>query len=345
MARGTTYGCERGFCLDEGTGAKLTRLSGFPTINHHTYMHARCFTFDSRDVVFHSMRHLTRGSPKDLFTVSTDGLLLRQLTERDGVGWMTCSPVNRSVYYAAGAQVFKVDIDSMEETQVASAPPGLSFGIISISADGRRITAFANKQGKGKIIGTDLVRQSSEVIYTHPSPVGHLQVEPISSDRVMFHDTCPSHGKPRIWCVNSDGTEPRLLYDDSLGHPSHFVWLPGRDAVISTLQHPGRGIIKIPLDDEPAVVSDAEHFWHAGASLDGNMLCSDTFNPDTGMYLIRPDDGSHRKLCLSKSTNSHPQWSHPHPTWSPDGKMVLFTSTREGTSHVYIVRITDDLMP
>ncbi|MFE5320834.1 TolB family protein [Paenibacillus sp. NPDC056579] len=48
-------------------------------------------------------------------------------------------------------------------------------------------------------------------------------------------------------------------------------------------------------------------------------------------------------LCYPESSNSHPQWSHPHPSFSPDGKYVVYNSDRTGTAQMYIVRIPDQL--
>ena len=340
MAKGTVFGSERRILKDAETGVEIIRLSGFPTINNHVYTHSRCFTYDSSDVVFYSYRHLARDSPRDIFAVSTDGMDLRQITDRKGVGWMTCSPVDRSAFYPIKNAIWKVDIDSYEQAEVAKSPLEIPLGILSIGGTGKRLLSSAIHEGEGFLIAADLVRGSTDVIYSHPSSIGHLQLEPVSSRYAIFHDTHPSLGKPRIWCINSDGSDPRILYDDdSHGNLSHFVWLPGQDALISTLQHPQRGIVKIALDGEVTLISDAENFWHVGASLDGRTICSDTLALDTGIHLIDADTGNHEKLCLSKSSNAHPQWTHPHPTWSPDGNMILFTSDLSGAPQVYLVKV------
>ncbi len=340
MAKGACYGSERRILQDEETGVTLIRLSGFPTINTHVYMHSRCFTFDSRDAVFYSNRLPSRDSPRDIFAVSTDGLRLRQLTDREGVGWMTCSPVERSVFYACGRRIFEVSVDTFEEEEVVVSD--LPHSIISVSKDGSRICSYCNSEGEGIVSMIDVKKKSSEVVYRHPSPIGHLQLEPSSSKRIIFHDTGPA-GSPRIWCVDCSGSDARVLYDDRFGPPSHFVWLPGRDLVVSTLQHPHRGIVLIDIDGGAELLTEEHAFWHAGASPDGEMLCSDTFNPDTGMYLVDVESGRARKLCNPRSSNSHPQWTHPHPSWSPDGSMILFNSDREGTPQVYLCRVPQGL--
>jgi Tol biopolymer transport system component len=34
-----------------------------------------------------------------------------------------------------------------------------------------------------------------------------------------------------------------------------------------------------------------------------------------------------------------PQWTHPHPSWSPDEKQVIYTSDVSGTAQVYVAEI------
>jgi len=345
MGSGRIFPPERRLLSDEETGVGIIRVSGFPTINYHVYMHSRCFTFDSRDVVFYSLRHLARNSPRDIFAVSVEGMNLRQVTDRNGVGWMTCSPRKRSVLYVLGKEVWQVDLDSFDEKLMATAPKELSLSMISVSGDGKTLLSFSSEPDGASIMRSDLVRGSTEVIYEHPARIGHLQLEPVSSRYAIFHDSKPSSGHARLWCVRRDGSDPRLLYDGAEGEISHFVWLPGKDIVITTMQPTHRGIMALHLDGRISTISRDEHFWHAASSLDGSMLCSDTLVPDTGLHLVNPSSGNHSKLCLSRSSNAHPQWTHPHPAWSPDGKRVLFTSDRDGLPQVYVANVPEEILP
>lgn len=119
--------------------------------------------------------------------------------------------------------------------------------------------------------------------------------------------------------------------------------------------------------------------WHACANPQGTLIVCDTNHPDRGLLLIDPDTGRHQILCHPQASQRGsqwsqslpargagidtsiirtdqpendppphpddppstygPQWSHPHPAFSPDGQTVIFTSDREGWSQVYSVPV------
>ncbi len=94
-------------------------------------------------------------------------------------------------------------------------------------------------------------------------------------------------------------------------------------------------------------------------------MCADTNFPDTGLQIFDALDGigEPASLCSSGSSNvgAHwntdhcpyddgpievyaPQHTHPHPSFSPDGKRIVFTSDRSGYPQVYEVQIPGQLL-
>ena len=85
------------------------------------------------------------------------------------------------------------------------------------------------------------------------------------------------------------------------------------------------------------------------------MMVADTNFPDIGVQLCDPRDGvgAATTLCFPGATNmgAHwagpfpydngpievyaPQHTHPHPTFSPDNRFVIFTSDRTGFAQIY----------
>jgi hypothetical protein len=61
------------------------------------------------------------------------------------------------------------------------------------------------------------------------------------------------------------------------------------------------------------------------------------------LLLIHLDDGRIEKLA--KTPRTHPRshhWTHPNPSWSPDGSMVMYDSDEAGVCQVYIVIVDEE---
>jgi len=126
----------------------------------------------------------------------------------------------------------------------------------------------------------------------------------------------------------------------------------------------------------PATVASL-NAWHICSDPRGQRIVCDTNNPDRGLLLIEAESGSVKPLCFARASQRGtqwrfdrpadsegmdvsiirslnpeedrpptpedppslygPQWSHPHPSFSPDGARVVFTSDRDRYSHVYSV--------
>jgi len=117
--------------------------------------------------------------------------------------------------------------------------------------------------------------------------------------------------------------------------------------------------------------------WHITPNRSGTQVLCDTNHPDLGLHLIDVASGAPRRICLSEATSQGtqwskscyalaedfaaaantageralswmempsdsvygPQWTHPHPSFSPDEKLVAFASDRTGWTQVYVVEI------
>jgi Tol biopolymer transport system component len=119
--------------------------------------------------------------------------------------------------------------------------------------------------------------------------------------------------------------------------------------------------------------------WHISPSADGRRILCDTNHPDTGIQIVDVATGARRTVCHPRSSNGGtqwktsryavasdwaraaeqqaersqslswmemktdtvygPQWTHPHPSWSPDERKVIYTSDVSGTAQVYVAEI------
>jgi hypothetical protein len=117
--------------------------------------------------------------------------------------------------------------------------------------------------------------------------------------------------------------------------------------------------------------------WHITPNRAGTLVLCDTNHPDEGLFLIDAATGARRRICLSESSNQGtqwrtsryalaedfaaarsaaksgalswmevptdsvygPQWTHPHPAFSPDERRVTFASDRTGHTQVYVAEL------
>ena len=50
-------------------------------------------------------------------------------------------------------------------------------------------------------------------------------------------------------------------------------------------------------------------------------------------------------MCATPHAScSHPQWTHPHPSLSPNIKYVLFNSDMTGIGQIYLAELTEEFL-
>ena len=114
--------------------------------------------------------------------------------------------------------------------------------------------------------------------------------------------------------------------------------------------------------------------WHIASHPRGKWIVCDTHLPDIGLFLVDPKNGTRHPLCQSKARNLGSQWrqdrpvsaegaapgyatmveeggeettygpqtSHPHPSFSPDGRWVAFTSDGTGYAQAFVVEVPEE---
>ena len=221
-----------------------------------------------------------------------------------------------------------------------------------------------------RLVRVDLQTGAEQLVREEACWLGHPQICPGDSETLMY---CHEGGGPRggrdvdarIWLVQADGTSSRcagylepdpgagsgeLITHEAFmpdGHHFYYLRLP---------QHPGEKVsLHLRTVADCALVKDlpVSGWLHAGPSPDSRHLVGDQKGqPDQGL-LWRLDlaTGVETPLCLHGSsyrvrgrqlpTANTTQDAHPHPSFSPDGNNVLFTSDKgtgpDGNCVVYTV--------
>ena len=138
-----------------------------------------------------------------------------------------------------------------------------------------------------------------------------------------------------IYVMNSDGTEPRLVFGDramSIG-PS---WMPdGRSLVFANDREDGRignfELFSIDLESgkETRLTKRARYDVDAAVSPDGSRIAfvSNT-DGNSEIYVMNSDGSAVLRLTRDLGDDTFPRWA-------PDGKRLIFTSNRSGAYGIY----------
>ena len=228
------------------------------------------------------------------------------------------------------------------------------------------------KKPRCRLMRVDLRTGAEQVVREEACWLGHPQICPGDPDTLMY---CHEGGGPRggrdvdarIWLVQADGSNNHcagyLEPEPGAGSGeliTHEAFMPdGRHFYYLRLpQEPGEKVslrLRTVADCKLVKNLPVSGWLHAGPSPDSRYLVGDQKGqPGQGMlWLLDLATGVETPLCLHGSSyrmrgrqlptaNTTPD-AHPHPSFSPDGKKVLFTSDKdtgpEGKCAVYVAEI------
>jgi len=334
---------------DAVTGARSIQLTSYPTPATSLFYANTNFTPDSSRLIVLCQRAADRFAPWDLWSVRADGSELRQMTDTDGCGGFVLSPDGEAVFFHRQGAVWRVEMDTLAEERVAEFGGPGQAGHGFISPDGLYyFTARYTPGNSGHVAGG-----RPPIIYrvrTDGSEV--MRREPPDAEPWVLHSVSPGgHGVLAI-ATTARGKEYCLLdYDFNVRgvythtHDfAHSTFLGRTPEMQGCGLPPEHALFRIaPGEETPRRVTSGPYFWHSGSSLDGEWIVADTNWPDAGLQLVHVPTGRFAALCMPHSSEGHPQWSHPHPQFSPDALSVLFTSDATGIPQVYLARVSQEL--
>jgi len=124
---------------------------------------------------------------------------------------------------------------------------------------------------------------------------------------------------------------------------THEVWW-GPDRMLFTIwpyddahkaQPHGVAVVDYPSGDYRIIYEMPA--WHTAGSPDGRWVMADDFARN--LWLIDPNTGERRLLTQGHNTKGVD--SHPHASFTPDSKGIVFTSSKFGNADVFLVGIPE----
>ena len=365
--KGATFPSEHRAGPDERTGALVRQITAHESINHPGYFLHSSFTPDQTALLFTSYR----SGAAQLFEAGYPEGPLRQLTDGPAVHAFSpiLSPDGGTVYFARGGEVWALERESLAERRVAAFEDG-QLGECSLSADGVWITA-AIKRGVASGIAVGRADGTAWHVIEFPRTVIHPQFSPVEPEWIEF----AGDPAPRMHRVRRDGAAMECLYvHDNDEFVVHETFLGTTGDLVFTVWP--RAVRRMDWRTRRIDTIAECNAWHIAPNRAGTRILCDTNHPDLGLQLIDAATGGRVTVCYPEASNGGsqwkksryalaedwaaaraekekalswmematdtvygPQWTHPHPSFSPDEKLAAFASDRTGHTQVYVVEL------
>ena len=363
-----TYASESSVTRDPDTNVLVRQVTAHPSIHHHPFFYIPAYDDAGRWLIFVSHRS---GAPRIFVEERAAGRLV-QLTDRNDLNEWSVHPSHdgRHVYFTAGNGAWRVRTDDGREeclVDFGSQPMlpqgmvGAAMGTTSLSHDDRWWAVPVRSGAVTQLHIIDTASGSCRTILEQ-NLVGHPQFHPQDANLLRYLGPAPDY--EWMWILQRDGSGHRQIFRRNAAQREwlvHAIWNPVRREVLA-VNWP-HGIIGVDIDTGAVRSVCGFKAWHAALSRDGRYAVCDTNLPDLGLQLFDPQNGPARPqlLCRSEasSVGAHwntdhcpyddgpvqvfaPQHTHPHPSFSPDSRRVVFTSDRTGHAQIYEALLPDD---
>jgi len=350
---------------DPDTGVKVIQLTSSAFIHTNIYPEAPVFTPDSRYFIYNRFQSLD--GENEFWLCDLETHQLRQLTHEGAVSAPVMAPDGKWMIYLhlRSPNEFALKQLSLETYEVEQVVLVVGFrrpyALGTVTPDGRwYVTGVWLREGTFGLLRFDLRQGTYEVIHQDPEIFNpHMQFEPGQGrDILVQHNRGGYLDKEgnivqlvgelgaTIYLVDREGQNLRRL---PIGKPytaptqGHQCWVGTTGRILSTLSgdvEAGNLVSVAEGDERPQVVARGASFCHPNASRDGRWFVSDVA-PGGEIMLGSLETGRYRLLCHSGSSFGRPQYTHPHPFFSPDARYVLFNSDRSGLAQIYVAEVPE----
>jgi len=350
-AIGRRFAPERKNWTDPAAGVPLTALTTSTARDDKIYQTHRSWTPDGHFLIFYSER---TGRPEMFARCEKTGEIV-QLTDAESFAYVDMHHRRNVLYLLEGRTVVSLDLNTVIEARSSAAErrivslPDEYEGLLggSLDADDRRLYLGLSHRNDNRtsLVRLDLVTGEFATILAVDFRIGHVQANPSLPGIIMYCKETGGDTDQRMWVVNADGTGNRPFYRETYDEwVTHEVWWGPDRALFAiwpknrAMRHKPHGAASVGRRDGAAVVVHNQYpYWHVVGSPDLKYAVADTFAGE--LWLINIAEGK-RKL-LTRGHRPPEARPHPHPSFSPDGKRILFCSGRWGNPDLVVVDAPD----
>lgn len=373
--------------VDSDSNNEVIRLTPHDTLCHRNYFYQKCFTNDSRQLLFSA----EFDEHRNYYILDLESQVAKQLTEGRGDNTFGgfLSPDDNYLFYVKNERnLQRVDLHTLEEVTIYTVPDDwVGYGtwvansrcseIVAIEidkkdwvplSDWKIFQAFYHKNPHCRMITINLESGESSVVLDQNTWLGHPIFRPNHDDTIAFcHEGPHDLVDARMWMVNRDGTNERKVHEHLSGEScTHEFWIPNGTALayVSYMKGQQQRYIRNynPDTHEDTLVMEMPACSHLMSNNEGTLYVGDgsgspvdvedtasyKIKNDPWIYILSPKTRQANKLVKHNSSwnvlDGDRQVTHPHPSFTPDNKYVLYSCDAEGLPALYLAKIPDAIL-
>lgn len=376
--------------IDQSTGHKIIKLTRREGNNASFYFHNDPFVGNKmifygtdymntakNDSVKQEIYNITAGN-KQIYSVDLKTLKIEQLTSQvNAMNGEIVAPKNKLVYYQVKDSVFATHIETKQTKLIYVFPEDFKAGITTVNADETLLAGAWSSDAEKEILKNNPDKSSyfnliyeaklKRTLFTINVKTGqltklfsdtawlnHVQFSNTDPKLLMFCHEGPWHKVDRIWTINIDTKEVKLMHKRTMDMEiaGHEWFAPDGKTIWFDLQQP-RSVtffvagadVKTGKEKKYSLTRD-EWSIHFNISPDQKLFCGDGGDPGQvakakdgqWIYLFTPDGGKFKSTKLVNMKH-HNYKLEPNVHFSPDGKWIIFRANFEGNTNVYAVQL------
>lgn len=369
--------------IDKDTHHKVMRLTQRDGNSASFYFHNNPFVLGDgktgdRMVFYGNDKYKADGVGMQLFTVNLSDLKITQLTDkRFRKNGEIVGKKNHNVYYQVNDSVFAINIDSRKTSLVFVFPQDFKGAITTLNSDETLLGGawasnaekeisrknplkhdYFNKIYDAKLKRTlftiDLNSKKLTKLFSDTAWLNHVQFSPADPKLMMFCHEGPWHKVDRIWTINIDTKEVKLMHKRTIDMEiaGHEWFSPDGKIIWYDLQQPRGETFYVGGTDVNSGKEIKYKFerdqWsvHYTISPDQKLFAGDGGDPTAvakakdGKWInLFTPEGDHFKYEHLVNMKNHQYHLEPNVHFSPDGKWIIFRANFEGFESVYAVEI------
>ncbi|MGJ3242300.1 MAG: hypothetical protein ACFE0O_04985 [Opitutales bacterium] len=358
---------------DERTGRPVFPISNPAAPAEAPYFEARGFTADERYLVFRS--ESGGSSELYRFELATGETVQLTQGMSVGHHSQCMAPDGRWLYFIVRDTLWRIDVPAAGKPEPVFGYTGRGPGElwpfpVSFSQDGSRVALAAKESATGEPIPysatgakqrpthlwiLDLPGGEASKVLSWKNGFSHPMICPADPDFITFvqhGENCwnmeaPPEGRVRTWSVRVGEGVARPFLTPLLNRTiTHESWSPdGERLFFFDKQYPKWcpvsvcSINRAGGDWQCHYTSYEYALGHGVVSPDGTRFISDCQKAgDSPLIEIDLKTGRGTVLCWPDTSQEggHAKAAHCHPSYSPSGRWILYTSDKSGTPRVFL---------